>query len=221
MLLWPQVRSQLQLYEHEGNWSKAAESYDLLLRSQESMLGMRVSTTEQHVSGQRDWQLHQGLMKSLQQMGCSLIANLYYTGLAQEGGIAKDSQFRELEYEAAWRAGKWDVNCFGPELTASGSSGGSSSSSSSSITSDRNAEYGFHSKLYRFVESSSLKKTQQCAANGKIGSACSVKILILMLVNPIAPLSGDIPSMFLAATHHFNSVLLSSCHRYDIHLQSL
>jgi hypothetical protein len=66
-----------------------------------------------------------------------------------------------------------------------------------------------------------LKKTQQCAANGKIGSACSVKILILMLVNPIAPLSGDIPSMFLAATHHFNSVLLSSCHRYDIHLQSL
>ncbi len=166
MLLWrPQVRSQLQLYEHEGNWSKAAESYDLLLRSQESMLGMRVSTTEQHVSGQRDWQLHQGLMKSLQQMGCSLIANLYYTGLAQEGGIAKDSQFRELEYEAAWRGGKWDVNCFGLELAASGSGG---SSSSSSIMSDRNAEYGFHSKLYRFVESSYLKKTQQCAANGKM-----------------------------------------------------
>jgi hypothetical protein len=129
------------------------------------MLGMRVSTTEQHVSGQRDWQLHQGLMKSLQQMGCSLIANLYYTGLAQEGGIAKDSQFRELEYEAAWRGGKWDVNCFGLELAASGSGG---SSSSSSIMSDRNAEYGFHSKLYRFVESSYLKKTQQCAANGKM-----------------------------------------------------
>jgi hypothetical protein len=65
------------------------------------------------------------------------------------------------------------------------------------------------------------KKLNSVPQMVKCGSACSVKILILMLVYPIAPLSGDIPLTFLAATHHFNSVLLSSCHRYDIHLQSL
>lgn len=66
------MRSQLLTYEHEGNWSKAVESYDLLLRSKSSFQNSKPETTAAasvYSSLQQDRQYQKGLMKSLRQMG--------------------------------------------------------------------------------------------------------------------------------------------------------
>ncbi|XP_048228650.1 serine/threonine-protein kinase ATM isoform X3 [Ricinus communis] len=117
--------SQVVTFEHEGNWSKALEYYDLQVRSN-TMLQMNEgsrSLTVKHtqspphlsISESKDEIRHRkpykGLIRSLQQIGCTHVLDLYCQGLAsQKGQVQHDLEFIELQYEAAWRAGKWDFS---------------------------------------------------------------------------------------------------------------
>eukprot|EP01018_Ginkgo_biloba_P024682 Gb_40159 [translate_table: standard] len=110
--------SQILTYEHEGNWSKALENYDLVLRTSANMDSAKdapcgKTAPDSHLKDQlSDWKYHKGLMKSLQQTGCNHVLDLYCQGLAaQKGHLQQDAEFVELQYEAAWRAGKWDFFC--------------------------------------------------------------------------------------------------------------
>lgn len=114
-----QVRSQLLTYEHEGNWNKAVETYDLLLRSRKSpLLNPRAGALVPGSSSadEQNWQSHKGLMRSLRQMGCTYVVDLCNQSLAQHRDLECDPEFRELQYEAAWQSCNWDNNLFGPDF---------------------------------------------------------------------------------------------------------
>ncbi|GAB4845683.1 hypothetical protein Ancab_039086 [Ancistrocladus abbreviatus] len=54
---------------------------------------------------------HIGLIRSLQQIGCSHILDLYCQGLvSRKVEFQHDHEFVELQYEAAWRTGNWDFS---------------------------------------------------------------------------------------------------------------
>lgn len=125
------LASQIITYEHEGNWSKALEYYDLQVRSerrvqldecggnlsQEPFQGshqVSVLKTKDELGFKKSCQ---GLVRSLQQTGCTHVLDLYCQGLtSQRGQFQQDSEFTELQYEAAWRAGNWDFSLlFGEE----------------------------------------------------------------------------------------------------------
>ncbi|KAL3675793.1 hypothetical protein R1sor_025741 [Riccia sorocarpa] len=117
------VTSQLLRYEHEGNWSKALENYDLLLRSSRSkQVGWKALISGGEYTGVaaeksdsakskvlQSRQLSKGLMRALQQNGCSHILDMYSSGVSQqEDSIRLDSEFKEIQFEEAWRTGDWD-----------------------------------------------------------------------------------------------------------------
>lgn len=102
-----QLTSQLITYEHEGNWSKALESYDLLVRSTamlqtDSFAGKSSTTYFPSSHGQEDnmsnWKCYKGLMRSLQKTGCIHLLDTYSHGLnSQFGCLQNDSEFMELQ----------------------------------------------------------------------------------------------------------------------------
>ncbi|KAF3642282.1 putative serine/threonine-protein kinase ATM-like isoform X4, partial [Capsicum annuum] len=52
-----------------------------------------------------------GLIRSLQQIGCTHLLDVYCQGLtSQKGRFQHDPEFTELQYEAAWRSGNWDFS---------------------------------------------------------------------------------------------------------------
>ncbi|GMY24943.1 serine/threonine-protein kinase ATM isoform X1 [Fagus crenata] len=117
--------SQIITFEHEGNWSKALEYYDLQVRSDASLqmhgssrylsLDQTQPTNHPSVSKLEDEMTHRkpykGLIRSLQQIGCMHVLDLYCQGLtSREGQFQHDLEFTELQYEAAWRAGNWDFS---------------------------------------------------------------------------------------------------------------
>ncbi|XP_077244126.1 serine/Threonine-kinase ATM-like protein isoform X2 [Tasmannia lanceolata] len=119
------LTSQIITYEHEGNWSKALEYYDLLVRTApvEEKDGLLGSLSGHHSPGirqklfskseheMRNWKSYKGLMRSLQQTGCTHVLDIYCQGLTtQNGQFQNDSEFSELQYEAAWKAGNWDFS---------------------------------------------------------------------------------------------------------------
>ncbi|KAJ7559328.1 hypothetical protein O6H91_04G079500 [Diphasiastrum complanatum] len=120
--------SQLRMYEHEGNWNKALENYDLLLRSiphsaEKLSSAENLSTfhegRQKHSTTGRLQTLHfmKGLLRSLHQMGCSHVSEMYCHGLVKEQvGMEDDIEFKELQSEAAWRSGNWDLNFSAPTL---------------------------------------------------------------------------------------------------------
>ncbi|KAG0493501.1 hypothetical protein HPP92_004495 [Vanilla planifolia] len=121
------LTSQLALFEHEGNWSKALEYCDLLVRSvpvgeTENFPG-KSSTNEcltYSTYGGRttNWKYCKGLMRSLQNIGSRHLLDLYGRGLVSKIGDSEhDREFAELQYEAAWRAGNWDFSLFSPDVT--------------------------------------------------------------------------------------------------------
>jgi hypothetical protein len=106
VFLSAKVTSQLLWYEHEGNWSKAVDSYDLLLRTAKpAQLGGPPSkpNTEGNYSLSEDgmlpnWQLHKGLMRTLQQKGSSHILEMYRCGISQQAaGLRLDAEFKEMQ----------------------------------------------------------------------------------------------------------------------------
>ncbi|KAM4115239.1 hypothetical protein ACJW30_04G133500 [Castanea mollissima] len=117
--------SQIITFEHEGNWSKALEYYDLQVRSDASLqmdgssryLSLEETQPTNHLSVSKleDEMTHRkpykGLIRSLQQIGCMHVLDLYCQGLtSRKGQFQHDLEFSELQYEAAWRAGDWDFS---------------------------------------------------------------------------------------------------------------
>nr|POF16890.1 serine/threonine-protein kinase atm [Quercus suber] len=117
--------SQIITFEHEGNWSKALEYYDLQVRSDASLqmddssryLSSEETQPTNHLSVSKleDEMTHRkpykGLIRSLQQIGCMHVLDLYCQGLtSRKGQFQHDLEFAELQYEAAWRAGNWDFS---------------------------------------------------------------------------------------------------------------
>ncbi|KAK1384233.1 hypothetical protein POM88_021968 [Heracleum sosnowskyi] len=91
-ILSSKLSSQIITFEHDGNWSKALEYYDL----QDEM---------------RIRKPYKGLIRSLQQLGCTHVLDLYSQGLtSRKGRFQHDFEFTELQYEAAWRTGNWDFS---------------------------------------------------------------------------------------------------------------
>ncbi|KAJ0047583.1 hypothetical protein Pint_15443 [Pistacia integerrima] len=116
------LSSQIVTLEHEGNWSKALEYYELQVRS-DSMVQfdggsralsplmqptMHLSLSENDVKERKPYK---GLIRSLQQIGCMHVLDMYCQGLtSRKGQFQHDLEFTELQYEAAWRAGNWDFS---------------------------------------------------------------------------------------------------------------
>ncbi|XP_073145738.1 serine/threonine-protein kinase ATM isoform X3 [Henckelia pumila] len=116
------LRSQIITFQHEGNWSKALEYLDLQARF-ELMPQMNGSTYTSSGNSQQTAHAffsktehdttqkkpYKGLIRSLQQIGCTHVLDVYCQGLTtQRGRLQHDLEFTELQYEAAWRAGNWD-----------------------------------------------------------------------------------------------------------------
>ncbi|XP_076932541.1 serine/threonine-protein kinase ATM-like isoform X2 [Bidens hawaiensis] len=119
------LTSQIITFEHEGNWSKALEYYDLQVRSEASIemgkSSLEVLPGNFHPSlplsssksddEMRQRKPHKGVIKSLQQTGCTHVLDMYSQGLMlRKGRIQDDLEFNELQFEAAWRAGNWDFS---------------------------------------------------------------------------------------------------------------
>nr|CAD1842809.1 unnamed protein product [Ananas comosus var. bracteatus] len=117
------IASQIVRFEHEGSWSKALEYYDLLVRSS-PIQHMGASSGKLYADGSHasfrgekvvNWELHKGLMRSLQKTGCTHLLDVYCQGLVnQKGYFQHDSELTDIQYEAAWRAGNWDLSFFTP-----------------------------------------------------------------------------------------------------------
>ncbi|KAL0315150.1 UNVERIFIED_CONTAM: Serine/threonine-protein kinase ATM [Sesamum calycinum] len=116
------LTSQIITFEHEGNWGKALEYYDLQVRF-EPIVRISGSTSSSSENTQQaehadfsktehdqiQKKPYKGLIRSLQQIGCTHVLDVYCQGLtSQRGRFQHDLEFTELQYEAAWRAGNWD-----------------------------------------------------------------------------------------------------------------
>ncbi|KAJ8427338.1 hypothetical protein Cgig2_030603 [Carnegiea gigantea] len=112
------LTSQILTFEHEGNWGKALEYYDLQLRTYGVDKSQRNSCIENCGTTGAELELKQrnpykGVIRSLQQIGCAHTLDLYCQGLvSRKGELQQDSEFLQLQYEAAWRAGNWDFSPF-------------------------------------------------------------------------------------------------------------
>ena len=85
---------QLRLSEHEGHWDRALAGYDLLRSSGENI-------------GTHDGQHSVPMMRSLRELGCSHLLRAYSKALSDDELAAPE--MKELQYEAAWRAGIWTL----------------------------------------------------------------------------------------------------------------
>ncbi|XP_038683516.1 serine/threonine-protein kinase ATM isoform X2 [Tripterygium wilfordii] len=119
------MTSQVIIFEHEGNWSKALENYDLQVRS-DAMLqmdggfGNMLLESNQPTSylsapklenEMRQRNSYKGLIRSLQHIGCTHVLDFYCQGLtSRKQHFLCDLEFIELQYEAAWRTGNWDFS---------------------------------------------------------------------------------------------------------------
>ncbi|XP_027942226.1 serine/threonine-protein kinase ATM [Vigna unguiculata] len=119
------LTSQIITFEHEGNWGKALEYYDLQVQSHTSVqndgssVGLALKQTgSAHPSSfasetdeMRQSKPYKGLIRSLQQIGCAHVLDMYCRGLTSTKDLHQhDLEFTELQYESAWRAGKWDFS---------------------------------------------------------------------------------------------------------------
>ncbi|KAK9995769.1 hypothetical protein SO802_020455 [Lithocarpus litseifolius] len=104
--------SQIITFEHEGNWSKALEYYDLQVRSDASLQmdgssrylsseetqptnHLSVSKLEDEITHRKPYK---GLIRSLQQIGCMHVLDLYCQGLtSRKGQFQHDLEFAELQ----------------------------------------------------------------------------------------------------------------------------
>lgn len=102
---------QIITLEHEGNWSKALEYYDLQVRSETmvqsndgsgTLLPEQSQTSQLSVSTSEDetrlGKPFKGLIKSLQKIGCMHVLDLYCQGLtSKKGQFQHDLPFIELQ----------------------------------------------------------------------------------------------------------------------------
>lgn len=105
------MTSQIITFEHEGNWSKALEYYDLQVRSAALVpmyFGSRNLSLEQtqidNISNStlddlmKQRKPYKGLIRSLQQTGCMHVLDFYCQGLtSRKGQLHQDLEFTELQ----------------------------------------------------------------------------------------------------------------------------
>lgn len=103
------LTSQILTFEHEGNWSKALKYYDLQVRLETLENYQKYSTDESSRAAscaslsETDLAVklrnpYKGVIRSLQQIGCSHILDLYCQGLAScRGEFQHDLEFVELQ----------------------------------------------------------------------------------------------------------------------------
>lgn len=109
--IW-KLTSQAVIFEHEGNWSKALEYYDLQIRSNpllqmdggsstlsagHTQLGthLSLSASEEEM---RQRKPYKGLIRSLQQIGCTHVLDSYCQGLTyRKDQFHYDLEFNELQ----------------------------------------------------------------------------------------------------------------------------
>ncbi|KAA8540818.1 hypothetical protein F0562_024781 [Nyssa sinensis] len=160
------LTSQIITFEHEGNWSKALEYYDLQVRSEAVVQveggSKKLSPEHSQPTGSlpfcksademRQRKPYKGLIRSLQKIGCTHVLDLYCQGLtSRKGQFEHDLEFAELQYEAAWRTGNWDFSDFSLLYV-----GANSSTSSQHIRSDHFNE-NLHSCLRALEEGDSVE----------------------------------------------------------------
>ncbi|KAG5035608.1 hypothetical protein JHK87_010518 [Glycine soja] len=119
------LTSQIITFEHEGNWGKALEYYDLQVQSDASVQkdgcsksmslkqtgAANPSSFASEVDEMRQSRPYKGLIRSLQQIGCTHVLDMYCHGLtSSKDQLPHDLEFAELQYESAWRAGNWDFS---------------------------------------------------------------------------------------------------------------
>ncbi|KAJ1418257.1 PIK-related kinase [Sesbania bispinosa] len=119
------LTSQIITFEHEGNWGKALEYYDLQVQSGVSLQkdgnSRSLSLEQTGVPNSSSFALevheikqsrpYKGLIRSLQQIGCTHVLDMYCQGLtSRKEDLRHDREFAELQYESAWRAGNWDFS---------------------------------------------------------------------------------------------------------------
>lgn len=107
-----QLTSQIITFEHEGNWSKALEYYDLQVRSEASVEMANSSrdilpvnfhpysplASSKSEDEMRQRKQHRGLIKSLQQIGCTHVLDMYSQGLMyRKDRFQDDLEFNELQ----------------------------------------------------------------------------------------------------------------------------
>lgn len=99
-----QLTSQIITFEHEGNWSKALEYYDLLVRS--ASIGPGKHSVDDTLSsshateGRSCWKSYKGLMRSLQKTGCTHVLDVYCQGLTISNGcLQHDTEFADMQVD--------------------------------------------------------------------------------------------------------------------------
>lgn len=107
------MTSQIITFEHEGNWSKALEYYDLQVRSKtmvpddicsRTVLAESLPSTAHPSSSAFDNVTrlgpYKGIIRSLQKTGCSHVLDLYYQGLtSRRGQFQCDEELYELQVQ--------------------------------------------------------------------------------------------------------------------------
>lgn len=99
-----QLTSQIITFEHEGNWSKALEYYDLQVRSEPifqisgSINSSAKSSEQPEEHGLISKKPYKGIIRSLQQIGCTHVLDVYCQGLtSQKSRFQHDLEFAELQ----------------------------------------------------------------------------------------------------------------------------
>ena len=93
---------QLRLYEHEGAWGQALIGHDLLMRHASA------GTSSGGIGGMEGSRAR--LMHTLRNMGCLHLLDVYVRSLPAAEVTAPE--VAEVHFEAAWRAGQWDLSTF-------------------------------------------------------------------------------------------------------------
>ena len=97
------LTSQILTFEHEGNWGKALEYYDLEVRTKGVDKSQQNSSIENCGASGAALELMQrnpykGVIRCLQQVGCAHILDLYCQGLvSRKGELQQDLEFVELQ----------------------------------------------------------------------------------------------------------------------------
>jgi ataxia telangiectasia mutated family protein len=100
---------QVLIYEHEGNWSKAVEGYDLLLRDKDIRRSAEMKPTASNswslaetesASSADQFEYNRSLIRSLQQTGCEHVLEMYCKGLSMEReALERNTEFQELQVQ--------------------------------------------------------------------------------------------------------------------------
>ncbi|GJP48207.1 hypothetical protein CLOM_g7479 [Closterium sp. NIES-68] len=172
------LSSRLAIDRHEGRWEKVLQTLDHTMSHRTAPAAFAVaaggaadvppaSTAAAPSLQLQSQSLQQGVMAALQHMACSHVLQAYWrgtvagaaaatAGTAAGVSVRERADFLELQYEAAWKMGKWDLPAAqlagSPQAHASSFSFAPSTVAPASSTPDLSISHGcgagFHAALY-------------------------------------------------------------------------